>query len=170
MIINSVEGVDDDARIANYADTTIGVGDWLAKQRIGLLRITSPTPGLVDIDDPVVLDHLDGHPRVRQALNSSGLGTPLDPARLDSGIIRLGGPVGRPITQAVSRAAYEWIQGVDGIGYWSRLDSTERCWALYDHVPVEIAVSPLNPASAEHRRQVQTVSARFQIALPDSWA
>jgi hypothetical protein len=66
---------------------------------------------------------------VRAALDASGLGTPLDLARLDSGIIRLGGPIGRPITQAVSRAIYEWRTGADGIGYRSRLDPLPSAWA-----------------------------------------
>jgi hypothetical protein len=116
-----------------------------------------------------MLDQIDKHPRVRTTLEESGLGTPLDPARLDAGIIRLGGPVGRPITQAVSRAVYEWVTGVDGIGYHSRLDQAERCWAIYDHVPVTVTVIPLDPLRPDHRDVVQGVAARFEIPLPPEW-
>ncbi len=106
---------------------------------------------------------------MRAALDASGLGTPLDPARLDTAIIRLGGRVGRPLTQAVSRAIYEWVRGVDGIGYWSRLDSRERCWAIYDHVPVSVAVTPLDAARNEHREAVHSVARRFEITFPPQW-
>jgi hypothetical protein len=53
---------------------------------------------------------------------------------LDTALIRLGGDVGRPITQAVSRALYELHPEVDGIAYWSRIGPSERCWAIYGHV------------------------------------
>jgi hypothetical protein len=126
---------DEDLGGVEVQDPKVGLADWLAVQKIGVLVVRSPDAFFVDLDDPPTLDHLDKHPRVREALDNSGLGTALDPARLDAGIIRLGGPVGRPITQAVSRAVYEWARGVDGVGYWSRLDSAERCWGIYDHVP-----------------------------------
>ncbi len=124
----------------------------------------------MDIEQPALLDQLDKHPQVRAALEASGLGTPLDPARLDAAIVRLGGPIGRPITQAVSRAVYEWAASVDGIGYWSRLDPSERCWAVYDHVPVSVSVTLLDPANPEHRAAVRSVAHRFEINLPQRWA
>lgn len=124
---------------------------------------------LIDIEQAELLDHLDKHPQVRAALDASGLGTPSDPVRLDAGIIRLGEPVGRPVTQAVSRAVYEWVPGVDGIGYRSRLDSSERCWAIYDHVPVNVTVLPLDLANPEHSDTVRSVARRFAIALPPQW-
>lgn len=77
--------------------------------------------------------------------------------------------MGRPITQAVSRAVYEWVPGVDGIGYWSRLDPVERCWVIYDHVPVTVTVTPLDPGRTDHRAAVRAVAARFEIALPPDW-
>lgn len=168
-LLRDIEGVDDDPGEPIYADPPLGLADWLAAQQVGHLQITSPTPQLVDIEEPALLDQLDKHPQVRAALDASGLGTPLDPARLDAAIIRLGGPVGRPITQAASRAVYEWVPGVDGIGYWSRLDSAERCWAIYDHVPVDVTVTALDPANHEHRDTVRSVAHRFEITLPPQW-
>lgn len=169
-LLRDIDGVDDsDPGEQLYADPPAGLADWLAAQQVGHLQITSPSPLLVDIEQPALLDQLDKHPQVRAALDDSGLGTPLNPARLDAGIIRLGGPVGRPITQAVSRAVYDWVPGVDGIGYWSRLDSSERCWAIYDHVPVNVAVTPLHPANGDQREAVLSVAHRFEITLPPEW-
>ncbi len=136
---------DEDLAGAELQEMKVGLADWLASQKIGVFVVRSPEPHFVDLDDPSTLDNLDKHPHVRDALDASGLGTALDPAHLDAGIIRLGGPLGRPVTQAVSRAVYEWMRGVDGVGYWSRLDSSERCWGIYDHVPVEVAVTVLDP-------------------------
>lgn len=170
VLLQAVEGVDDaDPGEPLYAEPPRGLADWLVVQRVGHVQITSPNPLLVDIEQPDLLDRLDKHPQVRAALEASGLGTPLDPVRLDAGIIRLGGPVGRPITQAASRAVYDWVPGVDGIGYWSRLDPRERCWAIYDHVPVSITVTPLAPANPQHRDAVQSVARRFEIILPAPW-
>jgi len=169
-VLRDIAGVADDAGEPLYQVPAGGLGDWLAAQQVGHLRVTSPAPTLVDIEQPSLLDRLDRHPRVRAALAASGLGTPLDPARLDAGIIRLGGPVGRPITQAVSRAVYEWLPGVDGVGYRSRLDPAERCWVIYDHVPVTVMVTPLDPGRTDHREAVRAVAARFEISLPPDWA
>jgi hypothetical protein len=170
-LLRAIEGVDaDDPGEALYREPMAGVADWLRAQKVGRLQITSPMPVLVDIETPATLDQLDKHPRVRAALDASGLGTPLDPARLDTAIIRLGGWVGRPITQAASRAVYDWLVGVDGIGYWSRLDPRERCWAIYDHVPVDVTVGPLDPNFDEHRDAVRAIAARFEIVLPRQWA
>lgn len=169
-LLRDIDGVDgSDPGEPLFAEPPAGLADWLAAQNVGHLQITSPSPLLVDIEQPALLDQLDKHPQVRTALDASGLGTPLNPARLDAAIIRLGGPVGRPITQAVSRAVYDWVPGVDGVGYWSRLDSGERCWAIYDHVPVNVSVTPLNRDNPEHRDAVRSVARRFEIALPVEW-
>jgi hypothetical protein len=61
------------------------------------------------------------------------------------------------------------VHSADGIGYWFRLDSAERCWAIYDHVPVTVTVTALDPALDEHRRAVQAVAARFELNLPAPW-
>ncbi len=136
-----------------------------AAQQVGHPRVTSPAPTFVDIEQPSLLDRLDRHPRVRAAHEASGLGTPLDPARLDAGVIRLGGPVGRPSTQAVSRAVYEWMPGADGLGYRSRLDPAERCWVIYDHVPASVTVTSLDPGRTDHREAVRAVAARHDRAI-----
>jgi hypothetical protein len=169
-LLSAVTGIEpDDIQEPAFADPRVGVADWLSKQHIGQVRITSSDPLLVDVEHAAILDALDAHPAVRAALEESELGTRQDPARLDAGIIRLGGQVGRPISQAVSRAIYETVGGVDGIGYWSRLDSTQRCWAIYDHAPVRVAVSTLDAQVPEHRKTVQTVASRFGIRLPADW-
>ena len=72
----------------------------------------------------------------------------------DAALIRLGGDVGRPITQAVSRALYELHPEVDGIAYWSGIDPSERCWAIYGHVPVDVSITDLsaeNPLAPSRR-------------------
>jgi hypothetical protein len=169
-LLRDVIGVAEDDRGERYfREPPTGLADWLAAQQVGHLTITSPAAMLVDIEEPELLDDLDKHPRVRAALDGSGLGTPLDPARLDAAIIRLAGPIGRPITQAVSRAVYEWVPGVDGIAYWSRLDSSERCWAIYDHVSVSVSAIPLDATNREHLDAVRSVARRFEIVLPPLW-
>lgn len=115
---------------------------------------------------------LDKHPLVRAALDAApGLGTTHSPARLDEGIIRLSGPIGRPITQAVSRAVYdEWLPDAGGLGYFSRLDDRERCWALREGKPVQVDVQPLTPDNGEQRQAVRSVAAMLEIPLPDLWS
>ena len=170
LILAAIAGVSEsDVHEPAYADPSLGVADWLAQHHVGRLEITSATPLLVDVEHAAMLDALDAHPDVRMALDHSGLDAPGGPARLDAGIIRLSWPVGRPISQAVSRAIYEWISGVDGIGYWSRLDSAERCWAIYDHAPVRVEVVPLDPHDASHKRPVASVANRYGIPLPEDW-
>jgi hypothetical protein len=75
QLLATIAGVDDDPAEAAYANPTIGVGDWLDRQCVGLVRITSPRPLLVDVEAVELLDALDKHPRVRAALDASGLGT-----------------------------------------------------------------------------------------------
>ena len=120
----------------SHPDPRQAVADWLRIQRVGRLTLVVPTP-IVDIHDAELLVMLDKHPLVRAALDATpGLGTTLSPARLDEGIIRLSGPIGRPITQAVSRAVQEWLPDAGGLGYFSRLDDRERCWALRERTLV----------------------------------
>jgi hypothetical protein len=132
--------------------------------------VVEPTP-IVDIHDAELLIILDKHPLVRAALDAAtGLGTSLTPARLDEGIIRLSGPIGRPITQAVSRAVQEWLPDAGGLGYFSRLDDRERCWALRERTLVQVDVEPLSPDNAEHLEAVRSVAAMLEIPLPDLWS
>jgi hypothetical protein len=107
---------------------------------------------------------------VRQALEDSPLSSALVPARLDGAVIRLPGAVGRPITQAVSRALWEWEPDLDLFCYESRLDDEERCWAIYDRCSVTSALlGPLDPSKADHLAAVRSVAALFEIDLPDNW-
>ena len=134
---------------ASHPDPRQAVADWLRIQRVGRLTLVESIP-IIDIHDAQLLVILDKHPLVRAALDAAtGLGTSLTPARPDEGIIRLSGPIGRPITQAVSRAVYEWLPDAGGLGYFSRLDDRERCWALREGTPVQVDVQPLTPDNAE---------------------
>lgn len=99
-----------------------GIGEWLAVQRVGRCEITVPTPLIVDVDAAETLVALDKHPGICDALDASRLGTPVKPARLDGAIVRLAGPVGRPITQAIAAAVHEWWPATNALAYRSRLD------------------------------------------------
>lgn len=104
------------------SETAQAVGDWLAGQRVGHVALVTPQPLLVDIEAADLLVDLDMYPLVREAIENSALRDGDAVVHLDAGIIRLGGDVGRPITQGVSRALHELHPEVDGIAYWSRID------------------------------------------------
>lgn len=89
----------------------------------------------VDVADPETHQTLGRHGRVRLALDASGLGATGIPAQLDEGTIRLGGPRGRLITQAVSRVVFAETE-FSGIRYTSRFDVREECWAVFDSVHI----------------------------------
>jgi hypothetical protein len=165
-LLAGIDGVTDDE--VDYLDPVDGVRDWLAVQQLGRVSLTAPGV-LLDVHDPGLLRDLDKHPLVRAALEQSGLGTPLNPARLDEGIVRLGGPLGRPVTQALGRAVREWLPEVAGLAYRSRLDDEEWCWAIWDDTAVEIRVEPLDPAHRHHRRAVQHAAQLLEIGLPPEW-
>ncbi|WP_415753132.1 RES family NAD+ phosphorylase [Nocardioides sp. Kera G14] len=152
-------------------DPTRGVGlsEWLAGQQVGHCTLLGAKPTIIDVDAPESLVALDKHPVVRNALDRSRLGSAANPARLDSGVVKLAGPIGRPITQAVSRAVFEWYDDVDGLRYASRLDGSETCWALYDKVQVAFRVEALSSEVVEHRDAVRSVAALYEIELPDPW-
>jgi hypothetical protein len=165
-LLAAVEGVGDDD-----LDPTRDAGllEWLSGQKVGHCVIGVADPNIVDVDAAESLVALDKHPGVRIALDQSGLGSSANPARLDSGVVRLPGPVGRPITQAVSRAVYEWYDGVHGLRYASRLDGTEICWGLYDSTPVTFTIEPLSLDEPDHREAVRSVAALYEVALPEEW-
>ena len=152
----------------DHPDPADGVSDWLAAQHIGRVTVAEPTT-LVDVHDPQLLLELDKHPLVRTALEASDLGTPLSPARLDEAVVRLGGPVGRPVTQALSRAVRERYPHIGGVAYRSRLDDDEWCWALWDDTPVEITISALTASRRHHRRAITQVARALEIPLPAIW-
>lgn len=167
LLLGDVEGLEPGD--VDHADPADAVGAWLREQKVGVLRPDHSEPVLVDVEDPHVLVQLDKHPLVRTALDRSGLGTRLSPVHLDAGLVRLGGPVGRPITQALARAARDWLQ-CDGLAYRSRLDPSERCWALWDDTAVIVETRPLDPLDPSDRRAVQSVANTFEILLPPEWA
>ncbi len=76
--------------------------------------------------------------------------------------------MGRPITQAL--AVRDWLPDVKGISYWSRLDSTERCWAVWGGVPVSVTTFPLTHRDEDHLAAVRSVAALFEISLPEPWS
>lgn len=166
-LLSAVEGVFADE--TDHLDPVEGLREWLAVQQVGRIRLVEPERPLLDVHDPGLLRDLDKHPLVRAALENSGLGTPLSPARLDEGIVRLGGPLGRPVTQALSRAVREWLPDAAGLAYRSRLDDQEWCWAIWDDTDVEVDVTPLDPAHRHHRRAVQHAASLLEIPIPDEW-
>lgn len=165
-LLAAVTGVEADE--VDHADPLDGVRDWLSVQRVGRVRLAEPGQ-LLDVHDPALLRDLDKHPLVRTALETSGLGTPLNPVRLDEGVVRLAGPLGRPVTQALSRAVREWLPEVAGLAYRSRLDDDEWCWAIWDDTLVEIHTEPLDPAHRHHRRAAQHAARILEIPLPPDW-
>ena len=166
-LLATVEGLD--AESDDHLDPIDGLRDWLAVQRVGRVSLAEPGGEVVDVHDPALLRDLDKHPLIRAALDQSGLGTVLSPARLDEGIVRLGGPLGRPVTQAVGRAVREWLPTVAGLAYRSRLDDEEWCWALWDDTGVDVRAEPLNPAHRHHRRAVQHAAQLLEIQIPGEW-
>lgn len=158
-------GADDEAQ----SPTSQAVADWLAMQRIGHVTLVTPQPLLVDIEAADLLVELDTYPIVREAIENSPLRDGSAVVHLDAGIVRLGGDVGRPITQAVSRALHELHPEVDGIAYWSRIDPSERCWAMYGHVPVDVSITQLSADDRLHRRAVQEVADLLKVPLPPPW-
>lgn len=144
-LLISVQNVDEDAD--PEMPTVEAVSEWLDTQRVGLVTAVTQQPLLVDIEAADLLVELDAHSLVRDAIEKSPLRDGAAVVHLDAALIWLGGDIGGPITQAVSRALHEGHPEVDGIAYWSRIDPTERCWAIYGHVPVDIAIDDLSPAN-----------------------
>jgi hypothetical protein len=60
-----------------------------------LVTLADPR-ALVDVHDPLLLADINKHYQVVAALEASELGTALNPATLDEGVIRLGGPRANP--------------------------------------------------------------------------
>ncbi len=146
-----------DADVDPELPTVHAVADWLAEQRIGQVTAVTPQPLLVDIEAADLVVDLDIHPLVREAIDDSPLRDGAIRVHLDAGLIRLGGDIGRPITQAVFRALHVQHPEVDGIAYWSRIDPSERCWSIYGHVPVDVTIGDLSaddpaPPSSSPRR------------------
>jgi hypothetical protein len=158
----AITGIDEDDYEPHREDTE-GIADWLAVQRVGTVRATSLGP-FIDVERDELLVALDKHPNVRAALAA------LDPAaRLDIAWVRLGGTIGRPVSQAVGVAIREWIADALGIGYRSRLATDEPCWAIWDTTSVVVTSVVLDPSDPLHRNAVRTVATAYEITLPSSW-
>lgn len=144
---------------------------WLSQQRLARgtwdIRAT-----FVDIMNSDLLANLNDVPAVRAVLEGPDAKKLLGPAaRLDEGTIRLAGPVGRGITQAVSRLAYEAPLGFAGISYITRYSTQERCWAIYDdrlHVEFD-AEEPLDATSPAHLVALDEVARKYGLVLPANW-
>lgn len=148
---------------------------WLSSQC--LVRATAPEfAAFVDVDHPRALALLNRRTRVRQALSLpaaiKALGTN---ATLDQATIKLAGPVGRPITQAVSREIYEAHSSASrdyvGIAYTTRFDRSEPCWAVFDdHVALDWdSVSLLNVLDPTHLQPINDVAQLYDLELPPNW-
>ena len=146
--------------------------DWFGLQQVVVsFQLSAPAGSLlVSVNDAGLLADLNDHPRVRAALDAAVELGVCERPELDGGTIRLGGPVGRAITQAVSRALYEHRPRPDALAYRSRLDDDEHCWALYGDTKVTFGEPvPLRPDNEEHRRAVQAAAELFNLALPEEW-
>ncbi len=157
-----IVGIDEDDFDPTLEDLE-AVAHWLGAQRVGTVRATSIGP-FADVERDELLVGLDKHPKVRTALAA------LDhAARLDVAWVRLGGTIGRPVSQAVGVAVREWIADALGIGYRSRLATDEPCWAIWDTTAVDVTSVALDPNDLLHRDAVRTVCAAYEIELPSAW-
>lgn len=165
--LSTVAGIDPTDRDPSMSE---GIEDWLASRKVARFTVIGDR-SILEVNDAGLLTQLDKHPLVRRAIEESGLGTPLEPQRLDEALIRLGGPTGRRITKAVSRAVYEWHPDAALLGYRSKHDDEAKCYAVYPSaLPWDATeVRQLDPARAEDRDAVQRVAELFEIDLPEHW-
>jgi hypothetical protein len=169
QVLAQIEGVDE-LEGPDY-DKVSGVEEWLSRQYVGCLELAGE-PLIIDIDNAEFLVELDKNHYVRAALDASPLSSPGSAAHLDFAIIRLTAPLGRPITQAVSRAIHEDYPIVDGLRYSSRIDTSEECWGLYEQTEVHWVGEfdrQLSPDDGEHLEAVRSAAQLLQIALPQDW-
>lgn len=120
-------------------------------------RVSDPKHEFVDVAAPETHTELNKHPRVRRALRDSGLGAKGSSVDLDEATIRLPGPRGRRISQAVSRVVFEETEA-SGLHYTSRLDTTESCWAVFDWVKTKFSEpKPIDPSDPDLRSAALTL-------------
>lgn len=151
-------------------EASFAVRDFLAAVRVGRCKVVDPSE-CVSIHDPRLQAELDTRDRVRSTLTTpparSALGSN---AHLDEALVRLGGPLGRPITQACAREIYEAQPRVAGIHHLSRHDDDEPCWAIFHDANVDFPeIESLDPTLRPHREAVQRVLAMWGIAAPQAW-
>lgn len=145
------------------------IGAWLAQQRVGQLS-TPRSSRFVDVNDPRAQQALAGHPDVRQALELVKEAQAHVAPELDEATIRLSGPLGRGVTQAVARAIYDEHPRPDGVAYRSRLDDSERLWAIYGFVEVTFhSDEQLSREDPDHVAAVSAATALWGLPLPPEW-
>lgn len=169
--IEGVTGLDVEEEPRFARSLASEIGDWLALQRVGVCHLEDPNAEVLSVNDAKLLADLNNHPRVRAALEASGLGSSERPAELDGATVRLPGAVGRSITQALSRALYDREPRPAALAYASRLDDDETCWAVFGHTPVRFEPEPrlLDPRDAGHRHAVNAAADLYGLPLPDAW-
>ncbi len=156
-------------------DVHDGLSEWLDAQEVVVATLPEPSV-MIDAYATSTLADLDSHPAVRRVLDSpaaASLRGPEDrPPRLDQTAIHLfDDHVGRPLTQAVSRVIYEAQPPCAGMGYRSRVDRDEECWALFDRTPVEFAGPPekLSSMGAPALKAVAEAAALLDVVVPPTW-
>ncbi len=129
-------------------------------------RIKDPKHEFIDVAAAETLAALGKNADIRAALKRSGLGGLGQIPDLDEGTIRLAGPRGRLITQAVSRVIFDETTA-SGIRYTSRLDAAEPCWAIFDWVEVKFS----NPALINpHDAELRSATAFLGLRLPAGYS
>jgi hypothetical protein len=163
------------APVVNILDEELGGSVpelWLSLQRIAHATIDHGQPIFIDVTNPELLAALNQLPRIRAALRSDIVRSAIGPsARVDEGTIRLVGPAGRAITQAVSREVYDAPIHAVGISYISRFSIDERCWAVFDdriYTQFDPPV-PLENTDRLHLTAVNEVAEMYSLILPPNW-
>ena len=91
-------------------------------------------------------------------------------ALLDTPAVRLSSDLGRDLTRAASLVLRDLDPALGGIGYRSRHDDDEHCWAIYDHAPVQVSpAAALSADDEEHREALASVAALWNLLLPPPW-
>ena len=84
--------------------------------------------------------------------------------------MRLSSDLGRDLTRAASLVLRDIDPALGGIGYRSRHDDEEHCWAIYDHAPVQVSpAAALSADNEEHRQALGAVATLWNLPLPPPW-
>lgn len=154
---------------------TEAVTNYLRTRRVASCRFAEDA-AFVDIHAPATLGALDTDLNVQPLLASKRGRTILGDSNghhrphLDQAAVLLASEFGRQLTQHCSLAIWDMVPPVPGVGYRSRHDLTEWCWAAYDHTQVDfIEVSPLSSAVKAHREAVRAVAELWQLPVSEDW-
>ena len=174
--LNRVEGLIG-VDILEEESAAVVPGNWLSKQRLAR-ALLSPTARFVDVTEADVLAELNGRERIQKALHLElALGDELaeqdlgPDARLDDATIRMTGPLGRVITQAVSREIHDDDAMFAGLSYVTRFDRNERCWAVFDD-RVQVTFDEdeiLDDHNIDHVQALDGVARTYRLDLPSDW-